>query len=436
MRGLSDSLAPLRLREFRLLFTGQLISSVGDALIPVALTFAVLDLTGSASALGLVFAAFMGSRVVFIVAGGVWSDRLPRQLVMIGADLLRLAVQALVAVAFFLDAARVWHLVVASAVAGAATAFFGPASTGLVKQLVPPERLQEANALTGLSQSAVYVFGPALSGLLVATLDFGVVFAIDAATYLASVLFLVAMRMPTVIALAVGRSFLGDVRRGLGEIRSRRWLWSSFIAFSVSNVTIATYFVLGPVVVSEELGGARDWGLMLTGGAIGGLVGGAVALRWKPRRPLVPGFALMVFVSLQLLALVPPFPLPALMVASLAAVAAIAIGNAFWDTMLQQHIPADAISRVSSLDWAISLVFMPLGYLLAGPLADAVGVTAALLIAAGAGLAANIGLLLVPDIRRLERVDDALDERREPASPPVAAAPETAQPLPFPRRSQ
>ena len=244
------------------------------------------------------------------------------------------------------------------------------------------------------------------------------------------------MRMPTVIALAVGRSFLGDVRRGLGEIRSRRWLWSSFIAFSVSNVTIATYFVLGPVVVSDELGGARDWGLMLTGGAIGGLVGGAVALRWKPRRPLVPGFALMVFVSLQLLALVPPFPLPALMVASLAAVAAIAIGNAFWDTMLQQHIPADAISRVSSLDWAISLVFMPLGYLLAGPLADAVGVTAALLIAAGAGLAANIGLLLVPDIRRLERVDDALDERREPASTPVAAAPETAQPLPFPRRSQ
>jgi len=423
VRGLADSLAPLRLREFRLLFTGQLISAVGDALIPVALTFAVLDLTGSASDLGLVFAAFMGSRVVFIVVGGVWSDRLPRQLVMIAADLVRLAVQAIVAVTFFLDAARVWQLVVASAVAGAATAFFGPASTGLVKQLVPAERLQEANALTGLSQSAIYVFGPALSGVLVATLDFGVVFAIDAATYLASVLFLVAMRMPAVIALAQERSFLGDVRRGLREIGSRRWLWASFVTFSISNVTIATYFVLGPLVVAEELGGARDWGLMLTGGAIGGLVGGAVALRWKPRRPLVPGFAVMAFVSLQLLALVPPLPLPALMLASLAAVAAIAIGNAFWDTMLQQHIPAAAISRVSSLDWAISLVFMPLGYLLAGPLAEAVGVTTALLLAAGAGLAANVGILLVPDIRRLERVEGDGTAGVEPAVAPVAAAP-------------
>ncbi len=142
-----ERLGALAEREFRLLWTGQVISGIGDALVLVAIAFAVLDLTGSAADLGFVFAAFMGSRVVFILAGGVWADRLPRQAVMIVADAVRAVVQGLVALSFFLGTAEVWQLVVQSALVGAVSAFFGPASTGLVKEIVSSTRLQEANAL-------------------------------------------------------------------------------------------------------------------------------------------------------------------------------------------------------------------------------------------------------------------------------------------------
>jgi MFS family permease len=396
---------PLEERPFRLLWIGRTISDAGDALVPVALAFAVLELTGSAADLGLVLAALFTSRVVFIVAGGVWSDRVPRQLVMIAADVLRALVHGVVALAFFTDTVEVWYLIVSSALFGAASAFFGPASTGLVKTIVSPVRLQEANALLGLSERTVQIFGPALAGVIVATAGYGVVFALDALTFVVSAGFLLAMRLPRSAPRAERTSFLADVAHGFDEVRRRTWLWATFIASAVTNVAIACYFVLGPLVVKEELGGAKAWGLVLTGWAIGGVVGSAIALRWKPERPLVAAFLLTLSVSLQLLALVPPVPVPLLMVAAAFALASISLGNVLWETMLQQHVPKSAISRVSALDWSVSLVFMPLGYTAAGPLAEAIGVDATLLLAAGLGAAANLAVLLVPSVRGLRRVE-------------------------------
>jgi len=407
----------LREREFRLLWLGQLISALGDALVPLALTFAVLDLTGSAADLGLVFAAMMGARVLFVVAGGVWSDRLPRQLVMIVADLVRAVTQALLALAFFTDSVAIWHLVVAAFLVGGASAFFGPASTGLVKTIVRPDRLQEANALINMSQNAIQIFGPVSAGALVVLVGFGPIFALDAVTFVLSAVCLVAMRLPT-LPRSVRRSFLTDARQGLDEVLARTWLWSAFIVFSISNVTIAMYFVLGPLVIERELGGAPDWGLILTGGAVGGLVGSFVALRYKPSRPLIPAFLLMFFVSAQLLALIPPLPVAGLVLAGVLALFSIAIGNALWDTMLQQHIPAESISRVSSLDWMISLVFMPLGYVLAGPLSETIGIDLTIGLAAAIGIVANMGLLLVPSVRNLRRLDDGpADEETQVVAP-------------------
>ena len=174
------------------------LSGIGDAIVPVALTFAVLDL-GDATDLGLVLGSSSAARVVFLVAGGVWSDRLPRQLVMMASDVVRAAVQALIAVAFFTDSIQVWQLAVQLAVFGAAGAFFQPASTGLVPRLVSRQRLQEANALLGLARSGIEVFGPVVSGLVVATLGFGIVFAVDAASFVASFLCLAAMRLPRTV---------------------------------------------------------------------------------------------------------------------------------------------------------------------------------------------------------------------------------------------
>jgi MFS family permease len=421
-------LGALEERPFRLLWIGRTVSDAGDALVPVAIAFAVLDLTGSAADLGLVLAALFASRVVFIMVGGVWSDRLPRQLVMIAADVARALVHGLVALAFFTDAIEVWQLIVSSAVFGAASAFFGPASTGLVKSIVSPARLQEANALLGLSRNAARIFGPALAGLLVATVGFGVVFAIDAATFVVSAGFLLAMRLPPIATRERRASFLADVAQGFAEVRRRAWLWTAFIAFAVSNLSMASYFVLGPLVVENELGGAQAWGLIMTGGAVGGAVGSAIALRWRPGRPLVPAFLVMLSVSLLLVALVPPAPVPVLALAAGVTLAGVAAGNALWDTMLQQHVPQETISRVSALDWMVSLVFMPLGYIVAGPLANAIGLNATLLLAAGLAAAANLGVLLVPSVRSLRRVEPAPavavgdEEPGTPAPAPVPAS--------------
>src|SRR4051794_34920353 len=154
------SLAPLRERPFRLLFLGRSLSGVGDALVDVALAFAVLR-QGSPSDLGVVLGCGWGGRLLFLLAGGVWADRLPRQLVMMAADVLRGAVQALVAAAFFVDAVQVWQLAVAAFLLGTGASFFNPASTGLVPEVVSRDRLREANALLGLSRSAISVIGPA-----------------------------------------------------------------------------------------------------------------------------------------------------------------------------------------------------------------------------------------------------------------------------------
>ena len=393
-------------RPFRLLWLARSTSSIGDALVPVATAFAVLDL-GSVSDLGFVLAAYMGSRAIFIVAGGVWSDRLPRQVVMIAADVVRAATQGVVAFAFFTGNAEVWHLIVSSAVFGCASSFFGPASTALVPLLVRPAHLQEANALLGMSRSAIEVFGPALSGLLVATVGYEIVFAIDAASFVLSGVFLVLMRLPRVRPARERTSFLADVKEGAREVAARTWLWTAFISFALGNLAMAPYFVLGPLVAETELGGARDWGLMMTGGAIGGVLGGVIAFRWKPARPLLVSFPVMLGLPAALLALAVPLPLPLLIVGSAFTVIGIVLGNTLWQTVVQQEIPNEKLARVDALDWMVSLVFMPAGYIVAGPLAEAIGVTETLVLAAALGIVSHLGILLVPSVRTMRRPDVA-----------------------------
>lgn len=397
--------APLRERPFRLLFFGRSLSAVGDAIVPVALTFAVLDL-GDATDLGLVLGSSSLARVVFLVAGGVWADRLPRQLVMMAADVVRAAVQALLAVAFFTDSIRIWQLAVGSALFGAAGAFFNPASTGLVPELVSRERLQEANALLGLARSAIEVFGPVVSGIVVATLGFGVVFAVDAASFVASFACLAAMRLPRRLRRRERTSMLAEAIDGLRVVRERRWIVAALSCDLVFNFAFAAYFVLGPVVFEQHFDGARDWGIAMTGAAIGGIVGGLVVLRFRPSRPLFAAYVFSFVTPLQLLALAVPLPLPAIVAGAMLVVVALVLVNTYWATMEQQHVPAAYLSRVDSLGWMISLVAFPLGAVVAGPLAGAIGVGPTLVGAAALMAAGVAGALSVRDFRKLRRLDD------------------------------
>jgi MFS family permease len=395
---LRGRLGALEEPRFRLLWLGQTASALGDSLIFVALPFAVLQVGGGAAGLGLVLAAFTLSRAVFIVVGGVWSDRLPRRLVMLTCDVIRAAVDVFTAVALLTGAMEPWMFVVTASIFGAATAFFGPASTGLVPHTISEGRLQQANALLGLSRSATSIFGPALSGLLVAATDPGWVYGIDAVSFVVSAGFLFALRLPR-IEPSPRQRFLSDLGDGFREAWSRIWLRAGFLGAGVANVGIGVFAVLGPLIVQRELGGAAAYGLILTGGAIGGVAGGLLALRLRPRNPVPLCLVAWSLSSLPSLALLPPLPALAIAGANGLFVAGIAYGNTIWETLLQREIPPERLSRVSAFDWMVSLIFMPLGQALAGPLSDVVGVEPVLVAAALLVLVPCYGLLVLPAIR-------------------------------------
>ena len=422
MRG-SSRLGALSERPFRLLWLGQTTSAIGDALVPLALTFAVLDV-GGAKALGLSLAALMGTRAVLVLVGGVWADRLPRRLLMLGCDLLRAAVEFTTVVVIVTGNASTWFFVCTSALFGAAAAFFSPASTGLVPQVVSAARLQEANALVSLSRSTIYVFGPAVSGLIVATAGAEWVFGINGVTFVVSAFFLARLSVPG-RERGPRQAFFADLAEGWREVRSRSWVAAGLVNFAFVNIGIASYFVLGPLIVEEELSGASSWAIAMTGASIGGIVGAMIALRFKPIHPLRWSFGLIAFTAVQLLALIPPLPAVGLALIALLTVASIEIAGTFWNTTLQERIPEHVLSRVVAYDWLVSLVFMPLGYVAAAPLAEAIGTDTTLIGLAALNASACIGILLVPSVRNMRRPDNetGTDERQ-----PISAALDDANP--------
>jgi MFS family permease len=385
-------------RPYRLLWTGRTTSSVGDAMMTIALAFAVIETGGGASALGLVLASGTIARVAFILVGGVWADRLPRRLVMLTCDVVRAVVDVFIAVALLTGSMELWMFLVTSAVYGSAQAFFGPASTGLVPQTISAGRLQQANALLSLSQSGAFVIGPAIAGVLIAISSPGLVFAIDAATFVVSALALARLPIPRLPA-APRQRFLADLKEGVRETWSHGWMRAGLIGSAVTNIGLAVFFVLGPLVADRELGGAAAWGIVMTAGAAGGVLGGALALRLRPRRPLLACFIGWSLGVLPTLALVPPLPVVAVAAASAVFALGLVYGNAVWETVLQRDIPAERLSRVSSFDWMVSLAFMPIGQILAGPVSAAVGTDGTLAAAAVLILFATIVGFAAPSVR-------------------------------------
>jgi MFS family permease len=410
-------LGVLGIRNFRLLFLGQATSAFGDRIAPIALAFAVLDLTGSASDLGFVLAAETAPMLLLVAVGGVWADRLPRQLVMLSSDAVRCAAQGATATLLLLHEARIWELVVLQAVYGAATAFFTPAMTGLIPAAAGSDRLREANALMSLSRSAVGVAGPAVGGTLVALVSPGVALAGDAATFLVSAGSLALLRLERPVRDAAHASMLTELREGLTEVRSRTWLWVMIAYFGVFNILVwPPFFVLGPYIAKHSLGGPGAWAAILTGGAAGFVAGGLAAIRVGASRPLLWGELACGLAALPALFLGLSFPVVTIVAATFVRSLGIAWGDALWHTTMQQHVPERALSRVSSLDWTGTLVLNPLGFALVGPLAAAVGVRATLVGSAVLSTIATACVVTVPGVRNL---------RVEPRSAPAMPEPTT-----------
>jgi MFS family permease len=409
---------PLRERQFRLLWAARTGSAVGDSLIPVALIWAVgHDLGAGATGVGLVLACYTIGGAAVTLAGGVWADRLPRRAVMICADLVRVGTQSTAAVLLFTDAAHVWELAVLQSIAGAAAGFFNPASKALIPQTLSAGRLQQGNALISLSRSSASVFGPALSGAIVAVTAAGWVFAIDAASFLFSAVFVAAMRVGPYAKPAAQR-FWGDLAEGWREVRRHRWLTAGFLGYAVGNFGVGLYIVVGSLVAIHELGGAPAWGLIVGSAAFGGVVGGFIAYRIRPSHPVSMAFAIWTLCALPSFALVRPFPLPAVMACALIFGGSILVGNTLFETAMQQEVEPGRLARVASIDLLLSLCLMPAGQLLAGPISGAVGVDATLVLAGTLMCVPNfLVLVLVPEVRDVERRDVPPEPEpdREPA---------------------
>jgi MFS family permease len=400
---LPESFGPLRERDFRLLFFGQAISWLGTGMVGVALAFAVLSVTGSVSDLGFVFAARSLPMVVFLLAGGVFADRLPRRGVMIAADLVRLASQGLLAALLIAGVANLWQIVVLVTVGGAATAFFNPAVTGLVAQTVSSERLQQANALRSVSASLGGVLGPALAGVLVATVGAGYALAVDAATFALSAGFLAQLRLPPDERLPA-QALVRELAEGWHEFKSRTWLLTANVEAALANaLVLAPFTVLGPVVSKRSLGGAGAWALISAAFGAGSILGGVVALRYRPRRPLLVGLALTI-VDAPLLGLL-ALHAHAVAVAAFALLggASLALLNTLWETTIQEQVPPRFLSRITAYDLFTSVVAYPLGLALAGVLAaHVVGVDGMLWLGAATAVVLSAAVFLVPSIRELE----------------------------------
>ncbi|GAB3673859.1 MFS transporter [Angustibacter aerolatus] len=392
---------PLGEPTYRRYWSGQAVSHLGDRMTPVALAFAVLHLGGSATDLGLVVAAGTLPLAVLLLVGGVWADRLERRRVMLGCDLARAVVQALLAALLLSGTARLWHVAVLAAAAGAAQAFFEPAAAGMLPQVVSRERLGQGSALVGLSQNASMIVGPLLAGVLVAIANPGVAIAVDAATFVVSALFLLRLRVARHVA-APRVGFVQELAAGWREVTSRRWLLAVLGGFTIYHaISLPALLVLGPVVSQRAYGGPGMWAVTTSAFGVGAVLGAVVALRSRPRRPMVWCALLLVGGSVQ--PVVAGTGLPVWAVAVLIAVCGACVSVLFvvWETTLAQQVPAASLSRVSSFDYFASSVGMPAGFAVVGLVADHVGTRPTMLVAAAVGAAYAVALACAPSVRGL-----------------------------------
>lgn len=402
---LAAGLDVLRLRDFRLVFGASLVSLLGDGVEPVALTFAVLDLTGSATDLGVVLAARALALVGSLLAGGVVADRVSRRTVMIGADLVRLLGQGTIAVLLVSGHATVVEIAVSQAFLGAATGFFNPASSGLIP-LVAGEWLQQANSLRGMAMAAGNIAGPAIAGVLVVATSPGIALLIDAGSYAVSAVLLSRARSPRAGNAAPER-FFAELRAGFAEFRARTWVWATVAVLSVVNAVGVAFPVLGALIAKRELGGAGAWALILAVQGVGSLLAGTTLLRLRPSRPLLVGTLVGLLPVVPTLLLAIPASLALIAIAAFVAGIGTTVFNILWETTLQQHIPEAARSRVSSYDWFGSLALQSVGFAVIGPFAAGVGVSTALYLCGGVELVAVGSLLALRDIRTLKPLPDS-----------------------------
>jgi MFS family permease len=393
---------PLAEREFRLLLTGRTFSLFGTAMSNVAIAFAILDLTGSKADVGYVLASQQLPKAVFLLLGGVWADRLPRHRVMVATSAVSGAAQCATAVLLLSQHAGVVVLAALAAVNGSAAAFFTPASRAALPGTVSQDLLQPANAMLRLAANSTLIFGTAAAGVLVAAAGPGYAILVDGLTYFGGSAFIGAMRPRAGDVPAARTNVLAELREGWDAFRSRTWLWTIVVQFSFVNaVQSGSMNVLGPAIAKARLGGPAVWGAILAAQAIGYVATGFLMIRLRIGRLLFFGTVCVFPMALPLVALARPLPALAIGACAFLGGAALEVFGVAWYTVLQRETPRHLLSRVSAWDDFGSIVFIPIGLAVAGPVSEAIGTRATLLGSAAIIVVTTALVLFVRDVRRL-----------------------------------
>jgi MFS family permease len=396
-------------RAFRWLVIGRSVSLLGNAVAPIALAFAVLDISHSVTDLSFVVGARSIANIAFLLAGGVVADRLPRRLVLILTMLIAGLSQAAVATLVLTHTAQIPVLVVLSVVNGVAGAFAMPAAAALLGQVVPADDRQRANAVNSFTRSGAMIVGAAAGGTLVATVGPGWGLAVDSATFFFAALafFLVPHQPPL---KPEHSSPIADLRDGWRELVTHSWLWAVVLGFGVLNAAFTGVVqVLGPVVADATFG-RKAWGFILAAETAGMVIGAIIAMRLRLKRPLFVGVACML-AELPLFSMLaePPTTL-LLIIAALAAGIGIEQFSIAWEVSMQTHVPPEKLARVYSWDMLGSFIAIPVGTILAGPASQRFGVDNAIIGAAAIMGITILLLLATPSVRALRAAGSSVPE--------------------------
>jgi predicted MFS family arabinose efflux permease len=390
----------------------------------VGVSFAVLAATGSTADLSYVIAAQAAPSLVFLLVGGVIADRIAPQLVIVAANVMVAAGEGLFGILVLTGHPAVWVMIVLELVTGTGVALFYPASMALLPRLVPAEQMREASAISRLAMNAAMMAGAAIAGECVALFTAGWALAACGIGMLVTVPLLLAIRVaPLERAVAAAGpehehapSMFRELREGWSEFRSHTWLWATVLQFTVVLAAWCGGFqVLGPVVARAHLGGAAAWGLISAAEATGLIVGGLIALRWSPSRPILYVVLIGAAIAVSPLSLAMLLPLPVICLTSFVLGAAIEVLAVLWTVTMAANIPADKLARVSAYDGLGTMMGMPVGALVAGPLAAGIGVSATQYGAAAITLVASALALIPRDVRTMRS-----GPVRQPRPEPVA----------------
>ncbi|MEV3977433.1 MFS transporter [Nonomuraea sp. NPDC049758] len=399
-------------RDFVLFFTARTVSMLGSAMMPVATALGMHDAGYGATGVGLALAAWMVPMAGLILFGGVLMDRFTPRRMMVAADLARTATQAGTAALFGLGRPELWQVVALSAVAGAAAAMYTPGVAGTISRIAAD--VQRANATLRMSEAIMQLLGPGLAGALVGLAGVGVVFAADSAGFAISAACLLLMRVR--VAGSGEEPVLVRLREGWREFRSRTWMWSVILIWVVFGITLFGPLIpLGSVLVTDAYG-QTAYGLVMSASGAGTIVGGLVALRIRPARPLVAGGIGMFLFALEPLSFAAGVPLGVIMACHVVGGAGWAFWSVMWATSVQTLVPAEALNRVSAYEIGGSTMSLPIGQALAGPVATLVGSREVLGFSALVAVAGCLALLSLRPVRQITLRPREEDRKAAPAS--------------------